>query len=176
MNSKHKSNIPIRIAVILLCAVLFSSHLASGMLAKYTTGYSGDDNAKVVGVDLDVVNLALSNDGYTFDVQNGSDVAFDYDILVTFDNPSGAPSAAAAIDKTSVKLNNADYSTVSADGKTFTFANVATIDPGESKTGYVLTFDVKKPGVFVDSSLNKLSVYRGDDFTFNVALLATQAD
>ena len=175
MNSKHKSNIMIRIAVILLCAVLISSHLASGMLAKYTVGYNGDDYASVAGADIDVVNLAASGDSYIFGVQNNSEVSFNYDVIVTFANDDAAPSVTAAIDDTSVKLNGLSFTSKSADGKVFTFANAGSLDPGQSMSGYALTFDVNDPGVYTDSSITNLSLYDGD-FTFTVSVRATQID
>ena len=45
-------NIPMSIAGILLCLTLFSSHLCSGLYAKYVSSDSGEDTARVAAFDV----------------------------------------------------------------------------------------------------------------------------
>lgn len=92
MRAKNLSGIVMRISVILLCLVLFSSHLASGMFARYTVSDSEGGNAhaakygvKIVAVD-DGDPLSLSNINgdvsYRFKVDNAnSEVAVKYETL-----------------------------------------------------------------------------------------------
>ena len=96
VNSK-KVNIPIRIASVMLCLVLFSLYMTSGMLAKYTTGGKTDMTGRVakltVGAKDAGTNLfvfqqeaSIQPDGdYTVIVENESEVAVRYTIELRFD-------------------------------------------------------------------------------------------
>lgn len=46
--ARAKMNIPICLAGVLLCLTMFSFHLSSGVVARYTTTASGTDTARVI--------------------------------------------------------------------------------------------------------------------------------
>lgn len=114
----------IRIALILLCLVMISVHMMSGMYAKYTTSGTGSDDARVAkfdvvvtGVPADsiVVYSETAGDVYSIRVENRSEVAVSYDISVKFE--------------TSWKGVSAALDTVAGDHKedTTTFKNAGTL-------------------------------------------------
>ena len=94
-----KVNIPIRIASVMLCLVLFSLYMTSGMLAKYTTGGNGKGNGRVAKFSVTATDRGESE--YVFDqaqaeeqpdeygnysviVKNDSEVAVRYTIILRF--------------------------------------------------------------------------------------------
>lgn len=97
MKKNRRINIPMRIASILLCLVLFSVYMTSGMLAKYTTGGSAKDQGRVAKFSVSVT----ANDAdyefrqsdketeqvksYTVTVNNPSEVAVRYTVQLQFD-------------------------------------------------------------------------------------------
>ena len=97
MKVKNLSGIVMRVAAILICLVLFSSHLASGMFARYIVSGSGDGGAHVASYDVGIVPAdngqtdvigTTSPDGvvtYRFKVDNSkSDVAVEAKLSVMF--------------------------------------------------------------------------------------------
>ena len=96
VNSK-KVNIPIRIASVMLCLVLFSLYMTSGMLAKYTTGGKTDMTGRVAKLTVGAKDAGINEfvfqqeasiqpDGdYTVIVENESEVAVRYTIELRFD-------------------------------------------------------------------------------------------
>ena len=97
MKKNRRINIPMRIASILLCLVLFSVYMTSGMLAKYTTGGSGKDQGRVakfsVSAAADNANYEFKQSdketeqvkSYTVTVNNPSEVAVRYTVQLQFD-------------------------------------------------------------------------------------------
>jgi len=95
MKKNRRINIPMRIASILLCLVLFSVYMTSGMLAKYTTGGSGRDQGRVakfsVSAAADNANYVFTQGeetpvkSYTVTVNNPSEVAVRYTVQLQFD-------------------------------------------------------------------------------------------
>lgn len=55
-----KKNLPMSIASILLCLVLLSSYLVSGLYARYTTRASGSDSARIAKFVIDSDSLLLN--------------------------------------------------------------------------------------------------------------------
>lgn len=95
MKKNRRINIPMRIASILLCLVLFSVYMTSGMLAKYTTGGSAKDQGRVAKFS---VSATADNANYVFEqgektpikeykvtVENPSEVAVRYTVQLQFD-------------------------------------------------------------------------------------------
>ena len=91
-----KVNIPIRIASVMLCLVLFSLYMTSGMFAKYTTGGNGKGNGRVAKFSVTATDAgeseyvfdqaAVQPDGsYAVTVKNDSEVAVRYTIILKFD-------------------------------------------------------------------------------------------
>ena len=96
MKKNRKMNIPMSIASILLCLVLFSLYMTSGMLAKYTTGGSGKGDGRVAkfSVKLEPVGDTEFNftqkanpqptGTYKLKVSNPSEVAVRYTLVLEF--------------------------------------------------------------------------------------------
>lgn len=97
MKVKNLSGIIMRVAAILICLVLFSSHLASGMFARYTVSGKGNGGAHAASYDVGVVPADDSQTGvigttspdgivtYRFIVDNSnSDVAVESRLSVAF--------------------------------------------------------------------------------------------
>ena len=101
MNGKRRNRgIIIDIALLFLCFAVFSSCLASGMLAKYTTGKQADpDNARVATWDITAARAegetdpttlvyqsgSFSGDGtFTINITNASEVAARYTVEFSF--------------------------------------------------------------------------------------------
>jgi hypothetical protein len=84
-------------AMVLLCLVLFSAHLTSGLYARYTSTSSAGDNARVAKfdvssakntekvdfkIDLDFFDPQKQSDYIEFDVFSSSEVAVRYDVVL----------------------------------------------------------------------------------------------
>lgn len=57
--TKNKKNRPMYAACILLCLVLITAHMTSGLYSRYTAGGSGSDSARVISFG----NLTLTESG-----------------------------------------------------------------------------------------------------------------
>lgn len=145
----------IRIALILLCLVMVSIHLMSGMYARYTTKASGSDSARVAKFDVKItgdatdleVSCTANDDGsYKITVENHSEVAVSYTISV---NKTGQGFDASAV---SADLDS-NVGTLAVGGQaahelTFTVndwsAITATMDgeSGEVPLNFTVTIDV----------------------------------
>lgn len=98
MKVKNLSGIVMRIAAVLICLVLFSAHLASGMFARYTVSGGGDGSARVASYHVDIISadnnqldlIGNNTDGvatYRFKVENQSEVPVKYQLSVVFSDP-----------------------------------------------------------------------------------------
>lgn len=149
MKVNNLSGIVIRVAAILICLVLFSSHLASGMFARYTTGASNSGNARVAKFEVNVIEkeaLALDTNGngtYQFLVKNNSETGFRYDIKlkITSTDEYLSTYGASAIAKacTNVKMNDVE-GTPSSDGSVYTFSVSDVLAPDSESGVYTITF------------------------------------
>lgn len=91
--SKRKMNIPIRVAAVLLCLVLFSTCLVSGLFARYAIGAQSSDQARVAKFSIEgscelsqPMEASLIPGGAedaTLIIQNNSEVSVEYTITVT---------------------------------------------------------------------------------------------
>ena len=83
-----------RIAAALICLVLISTHMMSGLYAKYTSRGTGSDSARVAAFDVNVTGTpdavavsctesGIANGTYTLTVENQSEVAVRYTLMVT---------------------------------------------------------------------------------------------
>lgn len=84
----------IRVALILLCLVMISIHLMSGMYARYTTKGSGGDDARVAkfevltegdakGLVLTSASIDSASGDYKITITNNSEVAVTYTVTAT---------------------------------------------------------------------------------------------
>ena len=82
--------------MVLLCLVLFSAHLTSGLYARYTSTATSSDSARVARfdvasakktdvdfkIDLDFFDPQKQSDYIEFDVSSSSEVAVRYDVVL----------------------------------------------------------------------------------------------
>lgn len=79
-----KLNIPMFAALILLLLTMVTTHMTSGLYARYTASATGSDSARVAKFDV-IVSEGVFNNGdgtYTFTVTNNSEVTVGYSIVV----------------------------------------------------------------------------------------------
>ena len=149
------------IGIALLCLVLFSTHLTTGLYARYTSEASSQDSARVAkfdvtnsvdmltaNIDLDFFNVTKLTDDFKFTVGSNSEVAVTYDVVVTM------PVGMAYYDWLELKLDGNSVTTV--EENVFTFSNVNVLAAGGISTGsHTLTFSIKpayqgNPGALQD--------------------------
>ena len=133
-------NIPICLAGILLCLTMFSIYVASNLFARYQTTASAEDDARVAKFDVDVTGQTqnpvfaygtTTGNACTITVENRSEVAVRYDVIVTLD--------AAAVG-TTVQLDGVGGT---VDGATTSFADVGVLPPNagaENAATHALAF------------------------------------
>lgn len=133
MRGKTKSSncyLLLRIALILLCMVAFSTSMLAGLYARYASKTSGGDAARVARfrveadwpADVTVDASQSETEGkYLFTVDNKSEVAISYDLVITFDT------LPAYVD---VVMEGGSVVGEWV-GNTVTFPLVAVLDPGE---------------------------------------------
>ena len=94
--SNRKTPLVFRIGLALVCALLVSTYMMSGMYARYCTTASGDDSARIAkfsvdendhwtinGVVLNFYDPAQLESTLEFSVTSDSEVAVQYDVIVT---------------------------------------------------------------------------------------------
>ena len=86
MKTKRRIPFSLSAAAVLLCLVLASAHLTSGLYARYTTGASGSDNGTLaafnVSAKADEETVSIGTDGtghYVVKVKNPGEVAVRYE-------------------------------------------------------------------------------------------------
>ena len=157
-----KLNTMLKLAGILLCLVLATTHLASNLYAKYTANDSGSDSARVAAWDveasgtnasnvkIDLATAATANstvsNTYKVTVTNKSEVASNYDIIVVFDK--------ALSDEITLKLDGGAKTATTTDNKEFVFSNVGQLGVGNTSATHTLTFAANYADVDVDYSYN----------------------
>ncbi len=113
--SRRTGSVMIGIACVLFSLVLISIAMMSGLYAKYMSRDDGDDGARVAkfdvkaGMDKNDVSVNLSEGtvrgDYVITVRNDSEVAVEYDIIVSVVLPAGV--GVKIGDVTPVKNGNA---------------------------------------------------------------------
>ena len=150
---KAKVNIPMVAALILLMLTMISTHLTSGLYARYCAGATASDSARVaiwnvgatskkpaVSIDCSTDNL---DDVYRFTVTNNSEVTARYDVVVTFTETLGK-GISFKLDGTKTPQTN--------DNKTFTFENVGQLHYGGDSAEHTLMFVVVSEDISEDVS------------------------
>lgn len=106
MNKRIKSSIPVgtflyRTALVLVCLVMLSFHLMSGLFAKYSVTGHASDSARVAKFDVaitgpamnavEIVCASMDNQSgvYQLEVHNASEVAVSYQLNVLMDSTPG---------------------------------------------------------------------------------------
>lgn len=150
MRVNKLSGIVMRVTAVLICLVLFSAHLASGMFAKYTSKVEEQSDARVAKFNVSVKETApLSFDEsgigtYQFYVYNqDSEVAFQCDdIIVRFNavDNSGLFSASELTNACTEAKLNGNAGTYSASTNSYTFSVADRVERGSQSGVYTLTF------------------------------------
>lgn len=137
---RAKVNLPICLAGILLCLTVVSVRLAFGIFARYSTTASAEDDARVARFDVDITGETQNpvfaygtteGDAFTITVENLSEVAVAYDVIVTLD--------AMAVG-TTVQL---DGGVGVVDGTTTSFVGAGALPPNagaENRNTHTLAF------------------------------------
>lgn len=143
MKSKFTSgHIMIFIAGALFCLMLVSVALMSGLYARYVSNGDGDDAARVAKFDVattvnnvnaEFINKGETNNTYTIAVTNNSEVAVRCDLVLVFDNP---------VQHLNVTVDGIAPTEISADKKTITFRNIASLAPNGDTANCTLAFAV----------------------------------
>lgn len=162
--NKMKLNIPMYAALVLLLLTLITTHITSGLYARYTGVVSGSENVRVAKfkVACDVEPVSDEEGKYTLTVTNDSEVAVKYSIVVEM---SDHLSAAISGEKKTL-----------AAGETFvTFENDAwTLAPSESEP-LPLQFAVENWKGITDPDTNN-GASEKVPFGFKVKVTAEQID
>ncbi len=151
--SKHNSSgtVMIRIALVLFCLVMITTHMMSGLYARYISVGEAADEARVAAfsvqadwqgdVKLDVSDSADANGAYTFTVINKSEATVRYDVILTFESPLPY--------YISVKLDDVN-GILAVDGKSVTFENIEELAPQTSGAQKSLNFSVTSADDFTE--------------------------
>jgi len=140
---RPKKNIPLRAAAVLLCLTLLSTHLVSGLFARYTASGQGGDQARVAKFSIQgsgMLSHALEMTLRPGDTKtapliivNNSEVAVEYTMEVT--NVTNNLPLSFRIEK------QKDSPELDTNGATFTAQQL----PGSHYDQYALTIEWPKP-------------------------------
>lgn len=154
------------LAAILLCLVLITTHLTSGLYAKYTSRASAHDSASVAlwkvgatgGKPALTIDCSTSDldDAYKFKVTNNSEVSVRYNIIVVFTEALDS-GITLKLDETKTPATN--------DRKAFVFTNVGQLISGNISKEHTLTFTASTDNINEDVS-----------YAFNVQIDFEQVD
>lgn len=99
MKENRKPNIFLRVALVLLCLVLLSTHFTAGLYARFTTRTSGKDSGRIAAFSVKAENLVLSDEPIVFDdaadapvvsgsfrVSNPGETAVSYTVKILIDD------------------------------------------------------------------------------------------
>lgn len=179
MRVKNPSGIIMRIAVILLCLVLFSAHLASGMFARYTTSASANGGARVAKLDFSRVSSTLDSiddDGtvhYTVTVNNSSESLFSYDLIITLGRSSNNFNPADFLQSVTID-GYTEAPEVSDDKLTYTFNDAGHIGAADPTQVHQLSIKFYHT-IFSSGSANFMRNYQLQ-FPLTVSLKVAQLD
>ena len=148
-SNKVKTPLVFRLSLVLLCAMLFTSHMMGGLYARYTTTATGSDSARVAkfnvnsnttsafDIDLNFYDPSMFSDEVSFNVSSDSEVTVKYSVIVTM--PSGMS------DYSWLSINLDDTTTIvgSETNNVFTFSGVGQITHGDTVAkAHTLTFSI----------------------------------
>ena len=158
----RKHNIPMCMALVLLCLTMLTTHLTGGLYARYTTTATGSDGAKVAKFDVQctITPVGGTSDQFTVKVTNASEVTVSYKLQV--EPGQGTPAMKVKFDTLTEGVTGA------------TFSNNWELTPGAERdhtlTLGMKTFDgtfTRDPNPFTEESV---------DMTFFVNVMAEQLD
>ena len=140
-----KGNGAMRLAFVMLCLVMVSVYMMAGLLAKYRTSGTGDDEARVAKFDVKVtgnatdtaINCTQDPDtgGYTIRIENDSEVAVRYTISVAIHPVDSKFSPASIACQLSAQEGTLPVGPDAVEEQTLTFSVVDWEDVTQSMTG-----------------------------------------
>lgn len=185
---KAKLNIPMCAALILLLLTMVTTHMTSGLYARYAASASGEDSARVAKFDvitsLDNQDILLdctantSSGVYNIKIQNNSEVAIEYILNVRI-VPKGATTALDGTDMNAYMAETKDTNGNDIFEKiTFSNSMIFTRDqtpllPGEERE-HKLKLEIYDWGTISQDAPNSETYQR--DFDITVEIQATQVD
>ena len=109
---KAKLNIPMFAALILLLLTMVTTHMTSGLYARYTASATASDSARVAKFDV-TGDVTGAGNVYYLTVNNNSEVAVEYSVVVQM-HPKlsvtiGEETKTLKDDETSVTFENDDW-------------------------------------------------------------------
>lgn len=142
-----KTPLVFHIGIALLCLVLFSAHLTSGLYARYTSEASSQDSARVAkfdvtnsvdsqnaNIDLHFYDSTKLVDEFNFTVESKSEVAVAYDVVITL--PAGT------YKWLSIQLDGKEANSI--ENNVFIFEDVNTFLPATSVSKvHTLSFSIQ---------------------------------
>lgn len=187
MNEKKLSGVVMRITVVLLCLVLFSSHLASGMFARYTVSASDEGAARAAKYGVKVLSVTdgdpmasdlYGNVEYQFRVDNSrSEVTIKYQkIQISFADcyVNGTKTSDVEDMYRDVKLNGLafdSYYTDDSDNVVYVFNVDGTVQPGNTSDVFTLTFNTYPSRTETkDDSLGKTEIKVDDSRKYPIGI------
>ena len=170
---KQKVNIPMCAALVLLLLTMISIHMTSGLYARYTSTATATDSARVAKFDVEAAVTATATNGeYTLTVNNKSEVAVKYKVIVTFNEV--LPEA----DTLAITLSGAKTTTLDATQKIYTFTNVDDwkLAPGADPVEHTLTIGINGVGGWQDYTEDVTGPTVNVTLNFSVDVVAEQID
>lgn len=154
MYKKHrqfKTNLPMFMAMILLCLTLITTHLTGGLYAKYSTNAQSDDSGRVALFSVTenytsfstTLELPLEPGNYTKDiiVENNSEVAISY--TITLENETDNIPLKLAVDNKEAVLDSCSSTHNMTQGATET-RTIKVVWPAEGANDYIGRVDLIK--------------------------------
>ena len=144
--SKAKLNIPMFAALILLLLTMVTTHMTSGLYARYTAAASGSDSARVAKYEI-TVNAASADNlvltpavpaSYKFSITSESEVSVEYDLIITL--PKKLPDSIALS-----LVRGDDTRTLNSASNVYTVKNAGTFSAQGGTHAYILSFTAVQP-------------------------------
>ena len=167
--TNDQRHIVIVVFSVLLGITMISFYLLGGLMAKYYTLSSDNDNARVAGWNVKMSSLSGyteasitkgsvkgTNADFTFSVKSDSEVACEYSIII-----SGVPKDVTVF---LYEGNSAEGTALreltqdSEDGSELVFQNVGTMQPGAHEANYYLRFNAKIGAKDSETEPSKITV------------------
>lgn len=106
----RKHNIPMCMALVLLCLTMLTTHLTGGLYARYTTTATGSDGARVARFDVQctVVEDGDTEGQFKVTVKNESEVTVSYKLQV--EPEQGTPAMKVKFDTLNEGLTDQEFS------------------------------------------------------------------
>ncbi len=150
-----KVNIALFTAAVLLCLTLLTTHLTSGLYARYTTEASSSDSARVAKfvvtaapANSDTSSITLTDKSpeaaYTFSVSGETETTWKYDIIVKQANGERLPNGISlTLEQEGVSIAlplKFEETQQLGTGFAYRVKSVQTVQPGSHHADYTISF------------------------------------